>query len=319
MHLRRHRIDRDVDRSPGISRPIRDRVLVPIPGAERAPAAGAAIPVVVGCRLPARRAAVIGESDSSADPAPADSAERCLARPPRLNRRRTGRLAAAGGTTQDTDGAARAPGAAPRGLVRIGHLNAQSITNKLDDITILLRDQQLDILCLSETWLWPQISDQLLAFPGYCILRRDRDSRRGGGVAILHRSEMQVQRMQMPADGPLETLWVSVSWSGGRPTTVGVVYRPPDSPETSSLERLQEQLQAARCHGRPVFLLGDVNLNVLDTAAPRIRRYLSMIGELSMAQLVDRPTHLHPVPTALDHVLTDQRDPAPRLKSWLTP
>ena len=57
-----------------------------------------------------------------------------------------------------------------------------------------------------------------------------------------------------------------------------------------------------------------VNLNVLDTAAPRIRRYISMIGELSMVQLVDRPTHLHPVPTALDHVLTDQRDPAPQVE-----
>ena len=102
-----------------------------------------------------------------------------------------------------------------------------------------------------------------------------------------------------------------MSWRGGRPTTVGVVYRPPDSPEASCLEHLQEQLRAARCHGRPVFLLGDVNWNVLDSTAPQIRRYHSMLNELSIAQLVNQPTHLHPVPTALDHVLTDQQDPAP--------
>ena len=29
---------------------------------------------------------------------------------------------------------------------------------------------------------------------------------------------------------------------------------------------------------------------------------------------MDRPTHLHPVPTTLDHVLTDQRDPVPQVE-----
>ncbi|KAF0287361.1 hypothetical protein FJT64_014208 [Amphibalanus amphitrite] len=165
-----------------------------------------------------------------------------------------------------------------------------------------------------ETWLSPQISDQFLAFPGYSVLRQDREGRRGGGVAILCRSEIEAQRMSMPAGGALETLWASVSWRGGRPTTVGVVYRPPDSPEASSLEHLQEQLRAARCLGRPVFLLGDINLNVLDAASPRICRYNSLLSELGLVQLVNQPTHLHPVPTALDHVLTDQRDPVPEVE-----
>ena len=65
---------------------------------------------------------------------------------------------------------------------------------------VLLRHQQLDILCLSETGLPPQISDQW-SWPS----------------------------------------WTSASCDGA---------------ETSSLERLQEQLRAARCHGRPVLLLG---------------------------------------------------------------
>ena len=118
---------------------------------------------------------------------------------------------AADSATSGADCAATAHGTAQRGLVKIGHLNTQSIASKLDDIMIMLRDQQLDILCLSETWLSPLISDQLLAFPGYCILRQDRECLRGGGVAILHREEMQVQQLAMPAVGPLGTLWVSVS------------------------------------------------------------------------------------------------------------
>ena len=144
----------------------------------------------------------------------------------------------------------------------------------MDDIAILLHDNQLDVLCLSETWLTDKVLDQFLVFPGYSVLRRDRRGRRGGGVAILHRSEMNVTQLTMPPDGPLETLWVSATWRGGRPTTVGVVYRPPDRPVKSSLEHLHDQLSAALCAGRPVILLGDVNLDVLNhTSGAQVRRH----------------------------------------------
>ena len=39
-----------------------------------------------------------------------------------------------------------------------------------------------------------------------------------------------------------------------------------------------------------------------------MRRYLAMLHELNMTQLVKNPTHLHPSPAALDHVVTDRLD-----------
>ena len=79
---------------------------------------------------------------------------------------------------------------------------------------------------------------------------------------------------------------------------------------TSSLEHLEEQLRAAQCTKRPVYLLGDINFNVLDTNASSVRRYQSVLCELNMSQLVKEPTHLYPPPAALDHVITNQLDPA---------
>ena len=101
--------------------------------------------------------------------------------------------------------------------------------------------------------------DRFLSFPGYKILRRDREGRRGGGVAMLLRTECRAQELVMPNGGPLETLWASVSWSGRQPITIGAIYRPPASPIGASLDHLGQQLQAARCFNRPVYLLGDVN------------------------------------------------------------
>ena len=57
--------------------------------------------------------------------------------------------------------------------IGIGHLNVRSLTNKLDDVMILLEDHCFDILYLSETWLPAQVLDKFLAFPGYRLLRWD--------------------------------------------------------------------------------------------------------------------------------------------------
>ena len=41
----------------------------------------------------------------------------------------------------------------------IKHINAQSLITKLDEIKLLIENEDLDILCISETWLQPNILD----------------------------------------------------------------------------------------------------------------------------------------------------------------
>ena len=62
------------------------------------------------------------------------------------------------------------------------HINAQSMYNKLDLITVEL--SKFDIITVSETWLDQSISDIDLALPSYQLpIRLDRN-RHGGGVAV---------------------------------------------------------------------------------------------------------------------------------------
>ena len=95
--------------------------------------------------------------------------------------------------------------------------------------------------------------------------------------------------------------------------TIGAIYRPPASSIGASLDHLSQQLQAARRFNRPVYLLGDVNLNVLEGGSSQIRNYNTFLDEQRMEQLVRQPTHFQPVSTALDHVITDQIEPAPEV------
>ena len=46
--------------------------------------------------------------------------------------------------------------------IMIKHINAQSLIPKLDEIILLRENEDLDILCISETWLQPNILDDLI-------------------------------------------------------------------------------------------------------------------------------------------------------------
>ena len=68
----------------------------------------------------------------------------------------------------------------------------------LDDVKELLATHQIDIMCVSETWLTPDISDSYLTFSGYSVIRSDRKRpkrgplRKGGGVCILYRDSLAI-------------------------------------------------------------------------------------------------------------------------------
>ncbi len=70
--------------------------------------------------------------------------------------------------------------------ITIVHWNARSLYSKYDEILYMLEKSECEFLCICETWLTPDITDEMIARPGYSLLRKDRDSNsgktRGGGV-----------------------------------------------------------------------------------------------------------------------------------------
>ena len=79
----------------------------------------------------------------------------------------------------------------------ISHINIQSLyphdpqeitghtRRKINEIeTTLINDLGIDIVCLSETWLKPEITDNDIDITGFKIHRKDRIDTRAGGVGI---------------------------------------------------------------------------------------------------------------------------------------
>ena len=279
LQLRRHRLDR------GAARAGRD---APLPRCLAAPArltADEAIPVIAGQgrTAPPRRAIC----PAAAPP------ERHLLVPARLTLRQTGQVAARAGRS-----AARA--------LKVGHLNVQSLTAHMDDVNLLIQRERLDLLCLGETFLTQSIDSYMLVFPGYAICRRERPTgRSGGGVALLHRSTLSVERLRVPAPrSALEALWLQVT--GRSSIIIGTVYRPPSCPAAAALDDLHRQLTAILARDRPTYMLGDTNFDVLRPSKPGVTPYIQLLGDLALTQMVTEPTRPGDSPSLLDHLVASR-------------
>ena len=77
------------------------------------------------------------------------------------------------------------------GLLRIGLFNTRSVRNKLHHIAETLNEFDLDILCLTETWLFPSDIDMVRAalLKSHSIAHVPRTTTTGapgGGVALIY-------------------------------------------------------------------------------------------------------------------------------------
>ena len=207
---------------------------------------------------------------------------RTLSRPQRLTMPQTNDHAAADDRPVTTRNSTPTSG-----KLRIGTINAQSLVPKVDQVIEILERQNLDILCVCETWLHSDVLFRFLLFPGYTIVRRDRPQvssgqrKRGGGVAIILKQEIKHQVMAIPDADLIESLWLTITWPGGRPSVIGAVYRPPAGSVQRAIFQLEEQLREALISQKPLFLLGDININVIDTASVDTRHYLSALSDLN--------------------------------------
>ena len=111
-------------------------------------------------------------------------------------------------------------------------INTRSLFSKVDELQALLFSNPADI-AITESWLYEDISDDLIALSGYKIYRNDRSHARGGGVCIYLSENIPCQRRLDLENSSFECLWL---WLRPerlpcRPLSgiaVCLIYNPPD-------------------------------------------------------------------------------------------
>ena len=174
----------------------------------------------------------------------------------------------------------------PPGEIRVMHVNARSLANKIDVLTA--ESINFDIMTISETWLSNLDADSSLSVPNFhSPVRLDRPGDRHGGVAIYVRDSLYCKArpdLQVPN---LEAVWVETKLDQ-ESLLIGSFYRPPSEP-VKYWEMINESVTKASATMLKMVILGDFNTDFLDKPSQHLTNILNVH---SLKQLVDFPTRI---------------------------
>ena len=52
-------------------------------------------------------------------------------------------------------------------------INARSLVNKIDELKVIVHREEIDILCITESWANSSVADIELNIPGYSLIRKE--------------------------------------------------------------------------------------------------------------------------------------------------
>ena len=204
------------------------------------------------------------------------------------------------------------------GTMTICLINAQSVRNKVSSLCDFISDHDFDILTMTETWLRDTPGDnqiiRALTMPGYTFTHVPRrqhtnTTARGGGVAIMHKSNIKMTSKSSWKAKSFENIEVTLSSSST--VKLVVIYRPPPSKRNKStvglfLSEFQDFLQHHMIKSRNILIVGYFNFHYEDPLNADASRFSDILSTHSLSQHVSGPTHMEG--HTLDLVITKSTD-----------
>lgn len=133
--------------------------------------------------------------------------------------------------------------------IKVVYWNCRNIKSKLEETRAFLQSNDVDVLLLGETHLKP---GQSLKIPNYCIYRKDRKIKAGGGVAVLIRKSLIHTCLEDKDYTHLETIGIQVKTKNG-PINLYAGYLPPNQ------ELCEEELTDLFANQTKTLLGADLN------------------------------------------------------------
>ncbi|XP_070556651.1 uncharacterized protein [Ptychodera flava] len=177
--------------------------------------------------------------------------------------------------------------------------NARSMTGKIGVIASTLIEDNLDILVITETWLKsqtdPVIADFHSAVSGYNVHHQSRSSRRGGGVAVIARSNLRVTEKHSGSFNSFESLDIKLQ-SLSQTVRIITIYRPPESKKNSSttndfLTEFSTLLESAVPSPGYLVIADDFNFHLDDGNLPDTVKFTTLLHSMGLRQHILSPTH----------------------------
>lgn len=117
----------------------------------------------------------------------------------------------------------------------LANFNANGITNQTGELQKFLTEQEIDIMCISETHLKPTAT---LKLRNYTTYRTDRLNRHGGGTAITIKSQIPHRQAVLPKFNTLEATGIYIQLNNKETLVVAAYYPPQGQLDENDLDSL---------------------------------------------------------------------------------
>ena len=150
---------------------------------------------------------------------------------------------------------------------RMGHINIQGVSNKTDQVRLLLESDSnyIHVLGLSETKLNAMHLESFLQVTGFQKpFRRDREINYGGGLLVYVKNGICANRRTDLEHENLECLWLEIKPVKSKPFLLGNIYRPPNS-NIQWNGVFEDCMENVLREEKEIYLMGDINRDLLSS------------------------------------------------------
>ena len=183
-----------------------------------------------------------------------------------------------------------------------GKFSTHAGTNaKLDYLRFIRAAQDApEIICLTETKLSGKIDDADISIPGYMVQRKDRD-RRGGGVAIYYRENLDVTLLDLSSTPCSSLECAAIKVTCRLKTSIFVCVYCKLSSKVDWYNHFNDCVDYLQTLNLPIVIAGDFNIN--------LKSDHSFADEIKVThglkQLIREPTRItQKSATLIDHIYT---------------
>ena len=147
-------------------------------------------------------------------------------------------------------------------FLNIGHSNAQSLSAHITEIQKIVRDNNINVMGISETHLKPSIASSRVSIPNFNLFRVDRVGKKWGGVALYVHESIKAKEvcrsdhLEIYRKRP-EFLFLELSF-GRFKLLCGTIYGPNNGGFWSDVEEAMININSAYDYK---VIMGDFNIN----------------------------------------------------------
>jgi hypothetical protein len=173
-------------------------------------------------------------------------------------------------------------------LLKLGHINVRSLFTGFSELVNIVKDNNLDIVALSETWLTKDTNSQTISFDGYTLFRKDRQNR-GGGVGMYVNSTIRCSTFDVNFinNDTFEYLLLELNLARAR-VLIASFYRPPSYNLINFCDNLESLMLNVFPAFDEVICLGDFNVDF--SKFPNLLERL--FDGYNFLQLINEPTRI---------------------------